>query len=154
MDIHERRDYDRAYYQTDKCKATRKAYRRSVKGKEHSDKRKGYHKAYDAARSAKSRSKPRGYDLYIMKIPNHGNWYKVGCAADPHWRARNLSAGYPWKVEIVKIYDGCGKYEETVHDKLKPFMISGRGKNKTEWFEIPEDELIKQIEDVLIVELF
>ena len=89
-----------------------------------------------------------------MKIPKIENWYKVGCAADPHFRAKNMSGGYPWNVEIVKVYDGCGKYEKTVHDKLKPFMISGNNKKLTEWFEIPEDELIKQVEDILLVELF
>ena len=137
----------RAYEQSDQCKAYRKAY-------EQSDVKKAANKAYDAAISAKSRTRPRGHDLYIMKIPNHENWYKVGRAADPHYRAHNMSNGYPWKMEIVKVYDGCGKYEKTIHAKLKPLMVSSENKKETEWFEISEDELMKQIEDILIVELF
>ena len=168
-DIETRRAYSRtdkvkamnkAYIQSDRGKAVRKAYNQSGKAKaaqhkfQQSDKGKAWSKAYHASVSAKSRSRPNGYDLYIMKIPNHENWYKVGCAADPHYRAMKLSAGYPWKVEIVKVYDGCGKYEKTIHTKLKPFMVSDWNKKETEWFEISEDEPTKQIEDVLIVELF
>ena len=67
---------------------------------------------------------------------------------------RICQKGYPWNIEIVRVFSGCGKYEKMVHNKLKPFMISGENKKLTEWFEIQEDELIKQIEDILIVELF
>ena len=157
-DIQKKREYMRTYRQ----QAAKKPYKHSDKVKvkaakklyDQSDERKAQRKAYNAALSAKSRSRPRGHDLYIMKIPNHENWYKVGCAADPHYRAKHMSAGYPWKVEIVKVYDGCGEYETTIHNKLKPFMISGENKKLTEWFEISEDELTKQIEDILLVELF
>ena len=142
---------NKAYERSDKAKAVREAYRQSDEGKACRQK---HEKAHRAVITAKSRSRPAGHDLYIMKIPNHANWYKVGRAADPCHRAYNLSAGYPWNVEIVKVYDGCGKYEKTVHHKLEPFMISGENKKLTEWFEIPEDELIKQIDDILIVELF
>ena len=158
--IQKRREYDKkrsqnpgrkaakkAYLQTDKGRAYQKAYRET-------DEAKAYHKAYNAALRARSRSRPKGHDLYIMKIPIHGNWYKVGCAADPHFRANDLSKGYPWQPNVVKVYDGCGKYEKMVHDKLRPFMISGENKKETEWFEISEDELIRQIEDILLVELF
>ena len=160
----DRKAAKKAYEQTDKRKAVRKAYNHSGARKAYrkayaqSDagkaKGKAYSKAHQSALSAKSRSRPDGHDLYIMQIPNHENWYKVGRAADPHYRAMNLSAGYPWQVNVVEIYGGCGKYEKMVHDKLRPFMVSSENKKETEWFEIAEDELMKQIEDVLIVELF
>ena len=154
----------KAYIHSDKGEATRKAYEHSDVGKavrgayRQSDEgkacRQKHENAHRAVLTAKSKSRPRGYDLYIMKIPNHENWYKVGRAADPHYRAHNMSNGYPWKMEIVKVYDGCGKYEKTIHAKLKPLMVSSENKKETEWFEISEDELMKQIEDILIVELF
>ena len=110
-------------------------------------------KAKKNTRTAKSRSRPNGNDLYVMECSRFPGEYKVGRAADPHYRAVQLSAGMPCYFKVSKVYDGHGKCESLVHAALRSFMVKGE-KSKSEWFRLPYDELIDKIEDVLIVALF
>ena len=105
------------------------------------------------AATAKSRSRPFGNDLYVIECSRFPGEYKVGRAADPHYRAEQLSHGMPCYFKVSKVYEGHGKYETLVHNALASFMVKGE-KSKNEWFCIPYDDLIDKIEEVLLVVLF
>ena len=79
--------------------------------------------------------------------------YKIGRAADPHFRAAQLSSGMPCYFKVAKVYEGHGNYETTIHNALASFRVNEEKPN-TEWFCIPYDDLIDKIEDVLLVTLF
>ena len=121
---------------------TWKAYRNSPKWK-------AYRKAQNAAISAKSRSRPYGHDLYIMAIDRFPGEFKVGRAADPQYRAKNMSAGYPWHVDVVGVFEGFGEHEKLVHEALSSYMVSTPKKQNTEWFRLPYEELIEKINSAI-----
>ena len=118
-----------------------------------SDKGKASIVAEMARVSAKSRSRPNGHDLYIMKCDYFPDHYKVGRAADPHWRARGVESGWFFAVEVVQVYDGFGKHEKLVHAELAPFEIQRFGRtgnrSRTEWFRLPYGELVEKINSVI-----
>ena len=122
----------RAYARTDEAKAAKREYSKTI--------------------SAKSRSRPNGHDLYVIECKRFPGEYKVGRAADPHFRAVQLSAGMPCYFKVSKVYVGQGIYEKTIHDALTSFRVNEE--KYSEWFRIPYDELIDKIEDILIVALF
>ena len=84
-----------------------------------------------------------------MRCDSFPYMYKVGCAADPHYRARDLSAGFFDQIEVARVYEGFGKHETLVHDALAPFMVSTSKKPRTEWFRLPYEELLAKIIEVL-----
>ena len=61
----------------------------------------------------------------------------------------NMSAGYPWRVNVVKVLEGFGKHEKVVHNELAPYMVSTPKKSKTEWFRLPYEELIEKINSII-----
>ena len=108
-----------------------------------------YRKIYSRTLTAKSRSLPNGYTLYIMMTDSLPGVYKVGRASDPEFRARDLSGGFFDRYEVVKVYEGFGKHETLVHTTLAPFMISTPKKPKTEFFRIPYEQLVEKINGVV-----
>ena len=107
------------------------------------------HKLNKANVSAKSRSRPNGKDLYVFQCHRFPGEYKIGRAADPEYRAMNLSSGWHFKVKVAKVFEGFGHMEKRVHYMLEDFMIRDEEKKNTEWFRIPYEDLIDKIEDVL-----
>ena len=130
------------YQQTDKYKVLRIASRST-------DEAKASVRERSKAITAKSRSRPNGHDLYVMQCDSFPGLYKIGCAADPHYRATILSSGFFDKVEVAKVYEGFGKHEKLVHEALTPFMHTTPKKPKTEWFRLPYEELVEKINSVI-----
>ena len=75
--------------------------------------------------------------------------YKVGRAADPEHRARQMSGGMPCLVTLAKVYEGFGKHENLVHAKLANYMVTSEDKSCSEWFRLPYEELIEKINSVI-----
>ena len=99
--------------------------------------------------SAKSRSLPRGYSLYIIGVDTHPGHFKVGRAADPKGRAKNMSAGFLDNYDVLKVYEGFGRYEKLVHKALSPYMVSKPKKKITEWFHLPYEELVEKVNSII-----
>ena len=116
---------------------------------ERRDKNRKYMREYMRKRNHKYQSEPRGHDLYIMGIDRFPGEFKVGRTADPKARALNMAGGYPWQVNLLKVFAGFGKYEKAVHKALAPFMIADESKPKTEWFRLPYDDLVKKINNII-----
>ena len=125
----ERLNYNREYAKTPNAKAMKKLRNAKV--------------------TAVSRSRPRGRDLYIIKCDFMQGMYKVGRAADPVLRARNMSCGFPDQFEVAKVYESFGKHEKLVHEALSPYMVSTPKKPITEWFRLPYEELVEKINSVI-----
>ena len=99
-------------------------------------------------------STPPGAHLYIMKRSDVDGLFKVGHSADPTFRAKELSAGHIFTVEIIRIYEHLGSHEQEVHDALEDYRavkhIAKRGKvSGCEWFWVSQEKLFKIMIEVL-----
>ena len=73
-------------------------------------------------------------DLYVMQNSRIPDEKKVGRSHDPEQRARELGRSQNFRLQILKIYPGCGHLEATVHRRLKARKVTeGQGE---EWFRI------------------
>ena len=66
--------------------------------------------------------------LYIIRMGDSGP-IKIGVAANPHARMEELQTGNPEKLQLVKVFKNCGKYEQEAHKKFRRYRMQG------EWFE-------------------
>ena len=93
--------------------------------------------------------KPHECHLYIMAVDRFPGEFKVGRSSKPTSRAAELSAGYPWQVNVVKVFEGFGFCESMLHTELEAFMTTTESKPRTEWFRLPYEELVEKINSVL-----
>ena len=150
------REYMRNYTLSPAARANKRARSRVWNTKarftateEWREKNRTYMREYMRKRNHKYQSEPRGHDLYIMGIDRFPGEFKVGRTADPKARALSMAGGYPWQVNLLKVFAGFGKCEKAIHKVLAPFMITDKSKPRTEWFRLPYDDLVKEINNVI-----
>ena len=90
-------------------------------------------------------NEPRSH-LYVLENRVDGT-FKVGCAADPAYRARVVSNGQSYIPRLILDLDGFGKYESEIHKLLKPWNYNPEGRRKTEWYQMPKEELLQKVLD-------
>lgn len=71
--------------------------------------------------------------IYLIQAKN-SNRFKIGIAADPANRLRQLQTGSPQKLELKAVVIGNRNTEFSFHKKLWKYNCGG------EWFEIPTDK--------------
>ena len=104
-----------------------------------------------AARAEMTRSNPRGAHLYIMKRSDLEGHFKIGKTKDPEKRARELGQCHIFTMQILKIYEHKGKYEQQVHDTLGDYRtikcVTGRGVvNGCEWYTITQESVMEIVQ--------
>jgi hypothetical protein len=97
-------------------------------------------------------SKLQGADepdsLYIMVNPLLPEIVKVGRSAFPDRRARQLSAGQPFQVEVKRCYSSKGFLEKTIHQKLERLRVAGG--SGMEWFKLSVEKAACLIEATIL----
>jgi len=86
--------------------------------------------------------------LYIMKNPLIPGLVKIGRSAFPDRRARQLSAGQPFQIEVKRCYEAKGYLEKKVHQKLAPCRVTGG--LGTEWFRMTLKQATCMIEATIL----
>jgi hypothetical protein len=72
---------------------------------------------------------------------------KVGKSHDPEQRAKDLGKSHNFAMQILKVYNGCGHLEATVHKRLKARKVAeGLGE---EWFKIDLQTLDMIVQGVI-----
>ena len=85
--------------------------------------------------------------LYVFCNPLIPGMVKIGRAARPMVRARNMSASQPFRLTVCSQYPKFGFLERYVHAKLQTSMVStGSGR---EWFAISASEANVAIRQVV-----
>jgi hypothetical protein len=86
-------------------------------------------------------------DLYVATRSDRSDIVKVGRSVDVRKRCCALSASQCFRVHAVYVYPQCGDCERDVHERLKPYRVSG-GSGR-EWFNIPASEAVRIIDAML-----
>lgn len=71
--------------------------------------------------------KRESHHLYV--IQSSSGEVKIGRAADPRSRVKQLQTGSPRPLRLALVVEGGGGYERAIHARLKDLRIQG------EWFE-------------------
>ena len=100
-------------------------------------------------RSRNGTSTNHGRNLYVLKTEAFPGILKVGRANDPTHRARQLEAGHFLRMHVVLDYEGMGIHESEVHDALRAFRHNPENRLRTEWFKLPEEQLIAIVRDTV-----
>lgn len=61
--------------------------------------------------------------------PVQGGPIKIGCSEDPNRRRGQLSALFPYDVEILNVFEGDRRHENFLHMCFRPVAVA------TEWFK-------------------
>ena len=78
------------------------------------------------------------YALYVMRNPLIPGMVKIGKAACPDSRARDLSVAQPFELLVSYTYSGWGSLEIQMHHKLHHIRVtSGKGR---EWFWLEPEQ--------------
>jgi hypothetical protein len=78
-------------------------------------------------------------DLYVMANSRIPDEKKVGRSHNPEQRARELGKSQNFRLQILKVYPGCGHLESTVHRRLRTRKVAeGEGQ---EWFRCDLDTI-------------
>ena len=89
----------------------------------------------------------RPMHLYIMQNSRIPDEKKLGKSHDPEQRAKDLGKSHNFTMQILKVYNGCGHLEATVHKRLKARKVSeGLGE---EWFKIDLQTLDTIVQGVI-----
>jgi hypothetical protein len=89
----------------------------------------------------------RPMHLYIMQNSRIPDEKKVGKSHDPEQRAKDLGKSHNFAMQILKVYNGCGHLEATVHKRLKARKVAeGLGE---EWFRIDLQTLDMIVQGVI-----
>ena len=90
-----------------------------------------------------------GRNLYVLKTTAFPGVYKVGRANDPARRAQEIAYGNFFRLHVILDYEGMGIHESEVHDALRAFQYNPENRLRTEWFKLPEEQLIATIRDIV-----
>lgn len=83
-----------------------------------------------------------GYSVELRTTHEAFRPVKVGVAADPKSRVRQLQSGNPYRLFILGTFEGTQADEKWIHSKLEPYRMEG------EWFDLPSDnpaEFVRKI---------
>jgi hypothetical protein len=76
--------------------------------------------------------------LYTMENPRISGEVKVGRSHNPEERAKQLSAGNNFRLDVKRVYVGKGYLEKTIHQRLKARKVEEVA--GTEWFKVSTDQ--------------
>ena len=100
-------------------------------------------------RNRNGTSTNHGRNLYVLKSDSFPGIFKVGRANDPSHRARGVEAGNFFRLHVILDYKGMGIRESEVHDALRAFRYNPENKLRTEWFKLPEEQLVAIVRDIV-----
>ena len=90
-----------------------------------------------------------GRNLYVLKSATFPDIYKVGRSNNPARRARELEAGHFLRMQVILDDEGMGIHESEVHDALRAFQHNPENRRQTEWFKLPEEQLVAIVRDIV-----
>ena len=103
-------------------------------------------KARNRLQCATSKTNGNRNHLYVLENRVDGT-FKVGCAADPAYRARVVSNGQSYIPRLILDLDGFGKYESEIHKLLKPWNYNPERRRKTELYKLSKFEMLQKMID-------
>jgi hypothetical protein len=90
----------------------------------------------------------RQQHLYVMRQVGRASCCKVGKTWDVELRRRQLQSGQPDPVEVVRVFEGMGKHEAHVHEKLAKFRKPDQPGH--EWYALGGEEAALKIHTMLL----
>lgn len=71
--------------------------------------------------------------IYFAQIDIPNGPIKIGCARNPEKRVRRLQTHMPWRLKLLKTFDGDYKIENEIHHRCRRYKIIDS--NGREWFD-------------------
>ncbi len=94
-------------------------------------------RARDAASEPSNASESWGESLYVMTNPRVPGEVKIGRAAHPLGRARQMSSGHNFTLEVTHTYAHHGALENEVHQRLAQWKVPCGSR---EWFSLQPEQ--------------
>ena len=86
-------------------------------------------------------------DLYIMERSDAPGIIKVGSSQDPERRRRQLEEGHTFRMSVVAVFPGAGRFEHCVHRKLAyARVMTGAGR---EWYRLSPSVAFQAAADIV-----